>query len=163
MARLHTEPPLEQVGGILQNYANRGLFRGFSPGAMSSSRAVFKMVWHLEQRFELIVDLGRNTLRVPVVLPAAPLEIYREFKRFVESRQSAGLPEHRRIDPAKAAVRCSSRGGNVSLTVTVGDGGYEYAARKLIHLIHETYLDFLLDAKCYDYRIETFNLDPDKM
>ena len=39
----------------------------------------------------------------------------------------------------------------------------EYAVRKLVHLINEIYLTFLTDGKYFDYLVETFNLDPDRM
>jgi hypothetical protein len=88
--------------------------------------------------------------------------MYREFKEFVKSRQSESLPDHRRIHPKKATVRPSNRSGNVALTLTVKNGDYEYATRKLIHLVHEIYLVFLLEGH-YDYMIEVLNLDPDHM
>lgn len=89
--------------------------------------------------------------------------MYREFKEFVASRHSETLPEHRRVDPAKARVKCGNRGSNISLTLTVEDGDFEYGVRKLIHVVHETYLDFLPDGRYYDYMLEIFNLDPDRM
>jgi hypothetical protein len=99
-----------------------------------------------------------------VVLPEVPAgsSMYREFKEFVKSRQSESLPDHRRIHPKKATVRPSNRSGNVALTLTVKNGDYEYATRKLIHLVHEVYLVFLQEGH-YDYMIEAFNLDPDHM
>ena len=150
--------PIESVAAVLENYANRGTFKGFSRGKSS-----FKILWHRDQIFHLILDTRQKTLRFPTVLPKVPAQtsMYREFKEFVESRHSPGLPEHRRIDPKKAIVRPSNRGGNVALTVTVKNGGYEYATRKLIHLVHEVYLVFLYDGRYYDYLIKTFDLDPD--
>ncbi len=35
-------------------------------------------------------------------------------------------------------------------------------ARKLIHPVHEGYMDFLNDGRYYEYMAETFDLDPDK-
>ena len=89
--------------------------------------------------------------------------MYREFKEFVGSRHAAGLLEHRRIDPKKAVVRPSNRRGNIALTLTVKNGDYDYATRKLIHLVHEIFLVFLYDGRYYDYVIKTFGLDPDEM
>jgi hypothetical protein len=88
--------------------------------------------------------------------------MYREFKEFVKSRHSESLPDHRRIDPKRAAARPSNRAGNVALTLTVKNGDYEYATRKLIHLVHEVYLVFLQEAH-YDYMIKVFNLDADHL
>lgn len=125
----------------------------------------FKILWHRDRFFDLVLDTREKTLRFPVVLPEVPAKssMYGEFKEFLESRAAASLPEHRRIDKKKASVRASNRGGNVALTLTVRNGDYEYATRKLIHLVHEIYLVFLYEARNYDYLIKTFDLDPDHM
>jgi hypothetical protein len=129
-----------------------------------AGKASYKMLWHRDRFFDLILDPARKTMRFPVVLPEVPAHssMDREYKEFVKSRSDASLPEHRRIDPKKAVVQPSNRGGNVGLTVAVKAGGYEYATRKLIHLVHETFMVFLYDGRYYDYLIETFDLDPDK-
>jgi hypothetical protein len=152
--------PIELVAAILESYARRGTFKGFSRGKSS-----FKILWHRDRLFDLILDTRKKTLRFPVVLPEVPARssMYREFKEFVGSRHAAGLLEHRRIDPKKAVVRPSNRGGNIALTLTVKNGDYDYATRKLIHLVHEIFLVFLYDGRYYDYLIKTFGLDPDEM
>lgn len=157
--------PIELVAGILENYAGRGIFKGFSRGPVRAGVAGFRMLWHRDRFFDLILDTRKKTLRFPVVLPHVPAAslMYREFKEFVESRQDLNVPEHRRIDRGKVAVRVSNRAGNVALTVTVPKRDYEYATRKLINLVHEVYLVFLHDGRYYDYMVETFNLDPDHM
>jgi hypothetical protein len=155
----------ELVAGILENYANRGVFKGFSHGPSGAGKAVFRMLWHRDRFFELILDTHKKTLRFPVVLPEIPARssMYREFKEFIESRHSADLPEHRRINPKKATVKPSIRAGNAGLTLTVRNGDYAYATRKLINLVHEVFLDFLYDGRYYDYLVETFDLDPDHL
>ena len=159
---LHTE---ELVGGILETYAARAVFRGFSHGPAGGGRAIFRMLWHRDRLFELILDVPRKTLRFPTVLPEVPPDsaMYREFREYVESRFSEDLPEHRRFDANKISIKCGNRAGNVSLTLTALDGDFDYATRKLIHLVHEVYLDFLLDGRYYEYMVEKFDLDPDRM
>jgi hypothetical protein len=156
---------IQRVAAVLENFANRGVFRGFSRGTVRGGRPSFKLLWHRDRMFELIVDVDRGVLRMPAVLPSVPAKssMYREFRQFVDSRQSASLPPHRRIDSAKATVVCTNARGSVALHVRVHDRDYEYAVRKLINLVHETYLDFLYDGRYYDYLVETFNLDPDKL
>ena len=156
---------VDLVSGILETYAARAVFRGFSRGRASNGRATFKMLWHRDRLFELILDTKRKTLRIPLVLPEVPARssMYREVREFVTSRFSDALPEHRRIDAAKTRIQCGNRGSNVSLTLTALDGDFDYATRKLIHLVHEIYMDFLLDGRYYEYMIEKFNLDPDRM
>jgi hypothetical protein len=123
------------------------------------------MLWHRDQTFQLIVDAERNTLRFAVVLPevAADSPMYADFQQFVAARFADDLPEHRRIDKKKAAIRCGNRKGDVSLTLRVLDGDYQYATRKLVNLVHEVFLVFLCDGRYYDYMVETFELDPDHL
>lgn len=156
---------MEIVAAVLEDYAKRGIFRGFSRGPTRAGKAVFKMLWHRDRNFELILDPARNTLRFPVVLPQVPAAsaMYAEFQQFVDSRFAADLPDHRRIDKSKVAIRCANRKGDVSLTLTVLDGDYQYSTRKLVNLVHEVFLVFLFDGRYYDYLVETFDLDPDRL
>lgn len=151
------------MAGVLENYAARGVFRGFSRGRASKTRATFKMLWHRGQTFEVILDTRRKTLRIPVVLPQVSAQMSAGLRQFVATRRSARLPAHRRIDAKKAAVSCARRGGNASVTIEVRDGDWEYGVRKLIGLVHEVYMVFLYDGPYYDYMVETFDLDPDRM
>jgi hypothetical protein len=152
------------VAGILKTYADRGVFRGFSEGASRAGRATFKILWHRDRLFDLILDVPKKTLRFPAVLPEVPAKspMYREFRDFIESRHSTELPAHRGIDPRKARLQTAARAGAASLTLTVKGGNFEYGVRKLINTVHETYMVFLADGRYYDYMVETFDLDPDK-
>jgi hypothetical protein len=89
--------------------------------------------------------------------------MYEDLKAFIRSRQSENLPGHRRLDARKIQIRTYNRSGNIFLVVKVKDGDSEYAVRKLVHLINEIYLTFLADGNYFDYLVETFNLDPDRM
>jgi hypothetical protein len=156
--------PVDRVTAILENYATRGVFRAFSQAQIRGQRAAFKMTWHHDRLFELAMDMARHTLRFPVLLPGVAPEssMYRELKEFVDSRHSPELPPHRAINPEKARARCGNRSGNVSVTVQVRDGDYEYATRKLIHLVDEIFKNFLCDGPYYDYLVEHLGLDPDR-
>jgi len=156
-------PPIEAVNTILEGYARRGVFRGFSRGQGSKRRVAFRLLWHRDRLFELILDLDRHTLRFPLVLPEVDPKsaMYQKFKEFVKSRQSDEMPEHRRVDIRKARVRSMNRSGSVSLTLEVKDGDYEYGARKLTHLVHEIFMGFLVDGPYYEYMVEHLGLNPD--
>ena len=123
------------------------------------------MLWHRDQYFDFKLNTRKKTLRIPIVLPRVPARssMYREFKEFIASRQSDGVPGHRRVDPRNVSIRISNRAGNIGLTFTVRNHDYGYATRKLINLVQEIYLGFLYDGPYYDYMVETFNLDPDHM
>ena len=155
---------IDIVANTLQSYARRGVFRGFSRGDVRNGRAVFRMVWHWNRDFDLIFDSHRGIMRFPLLLPDARNNstLYRHLKQFIKSRQSAQLPDHRRIDNKKAKVGCSVRGGHVSVALTVKNGDYEYGARKLINLVQEIFLVFLAD-NYYEYLVDAFDLDPDRL
>jgi len=140
----------------MEDYARRGVFRGFHALPARKGVAAFRMIWHRDRVFDLIVDTEKKTLRIPVVLPAVPSRspLYKDFKVFVESHHAASLPDHRRIERSKARVRCANRSSNVCLTMTVRDGDYDYALQRLIHLVHETFLLFLTSGPYRDYMVE---------
>jgi hypothetical protein len=160
-----TDLRIQLVAETLENYAQRGVFRGFSQGPVRAGKASFKMLWHRDQTFELIFDAPKNTLRFPLVLPNVPAasSMYRELKQFIAAQHADELPEHRRIDRQRAQIEPSNRGGKVALAAQIVNGDCAYGTRKLIHLVHEIFLTFLYDGKYFDYLVETFELDPDKM
>jgi len=158
---LALKKPISQICGLMEDYAKRGVFRGFSKLPVRGGVAAFKLVWFRERIFNLIVDTGKKTILVPEVLPHVPDTIYRDFKAFVLSHHGKGLPDHRRIDKTKAGLRCANHRGSVSVAMAVKDGDYDYALRRLIHLIHETYVIFLLNGMYSDYVVEQLGADPD--
>ena len=46
--------------------------------------------------------------------------------------------------------------------MTVKGTNFDYAARKLIHAVHEIYLTYLNDGRYYNYMVEVFDIDPDR-
>ena len=155
---------VETVARTLEEYAARGVFRGFSRGAVARGKITFKIVWHRDCLFEFVFDSNKNTMRFPLVLPDVPPDssMYREFKAFLKSRQADDLPEHRRIDKAKAEIRPYNRGGNISRKLKLKDDDVKYGAGKIVHLVNEIFLGFLQNGLYYDYMLETFDLDPDQ-
>lgn len=151
------------VGDILQEYAQRGVFRGFSRQGERASRGEYYLQWHRDQVFQLEFDARRHSLRVACVLPNVPAKstMYREFRQWLRQRQAAELPEHRRYDPQRLGLRTYNRAGDIALTLTMLDGDIDYGVRRLVALVNEIYLDFLTSGLYYDWAIETFELDPD--
>ncbi|HTR38739.1 MAG TPA: hypothetical protein VMH80_22690 [Bryobacteraceae bacterium] len=152
------------VTSILEGYASKAVFRGFNAQAAGPGKARYRMVWHYERQFELTLDVRAKTLRFADLLPGMPAKsaIYKKLKAFLKERQSPATPEHRRVNPAKARLRVSNRAGNVSLAFSVPGGDFEYATRKIIHLVHEIFLVFLIDGNYYEYLVEQLGLDPDR-
>lgn len=154
---------IESVARALENYARRGIFRGFSGGPSRAGTARFRLVWHFDREFELVLDPGRRSLRFPLLLPSLPSGMDSELRSFIRQRQTDDLPEHRRIDPRRADVRIRNRAGDISLTITALDGDLDYATGKLIHLVHEIFVALLREGSFFDYAVETFGLNPEGM
>ena len=152
---------IDLVAAILEGYANRAVFRGFSRGPVASGKANFKILWHRNRLFDIVLDPKAKTLKMPLVLPEVEPAMYRDFKQWIKSRHSKDLLEHRRIDTRIATLTTAKKGGNVSLTITARKD-CEYATRKLVHAVHEVFLSFLTDGPYFDYMVEKFDLDPDK-
>jgi hypothetical protein len=152
------------VTAILEGYAEKAVFRGFSAHAQANGKATYRMVWHQDRPFELLVDVPGKTLRFPAVLPGVPARsaMYRELRAFLKVRQSNEMPEHRRVNPAKARLTPSNQRGAVSLTLSVKDGDFDYATRKMIHMVHEIFMIFLVDGPYFEYMVEQLGLDPDR-
>jgi hypothetical protein len=152
---------LSAIGRIMQEYADRGVFRSFSSLPVRKGVVVFKLVWFRDLPFQLIADTRGKKIQVPVLLPRVPKNLYRDFKEFVRSHHSTSLPEHRRIDKAKVTLRCARRRGNACLTLVIKDDDFEYGLHRLIHLIHETFVIFLADARYRDYAVAELSADSD--
>lgn len=151
------------VGVALRGYAARGVFRSLSDGTRHAARTTFTLLWHHGLTFRFVVDQAESTVAFPALLPAVPARsaMARELKAFLEPFQTAAVPEHRRIDPRKARLQLTFRGGAASLGLVVKNREFEYATRRLVHLAQEVYLVFLPDGPYDDYRIEKLGLDPD--
>jgi hypothetical protein len=119
------------------------------------------MKWHKERFYDLIYDVEKRSLRFPVALPKAPRPMYEEFKKFVASRQSTEILEHRRINPKRVRASCALKNGNISLLFISKDRDLEYSTQKLINLMHEIFMVFLREY--YEYTIETFDIDRDQL
>jgi hypothetical protein len=145
--------PISAIRSLMEEYAHRGVFRSCSILSVRNGVALFRLMWFRDRIFELVVDTKEKTILVPALLPRPTEALYRNFKEFIRSHQSASLPDHRRIEKSKVVVRCARRQGNAALTFCVKDGDFGYALQRLIHLIHETYVIFLADGMYHDYRV----------
>jgi len=159
-----TSADVEVVTSILEGYAAKAVFRGFSAHPKRGGRAVYKMIWDHDRPFELLLDVGRKTLEFPQVLPGVPVRsaMYRDLRAFLKERQSGELPEHRRVNRFKARLSVVNQRGTISITMTVRDGDFDYATRKLVHVVHEIFLIFLVDGPYLEYMVEHLGLDPDR-
>ena len=122
------------------------------------------MVWHFDRPFELLLDVPAKTLRFPDVLPGVPARsvMYRALRAFLKERHSTDVPEHRRVNPVKARVTLNNKVGVVALTLRTKDGDFDYATRKIIQIVHEIFMVFLVDGSYYEYMVDQLGLDPDR-
>jgi len=137
-----SEPlPTDTVGlvtRILEGYATNGVFRGFSVIAQTKATAKYRIVWH-ERTCELLFSVSRRILRFGTILSDS--SEHKKVSNFVELLHSSERPPYRRIDPARARLRCLYRGVNIFFTITVIRNDFEYATRKLIHAANEILID----------------------
>lgn len=136
------------------------MFRGFSAGALRNGKVTCKAVWFRNRTYTFAVDTRKGTIACPALLPNVDAALYAKLKAFLKSRQSEEMPAHRRIDPARAKITSSNRGGNVAIALRGIDSDLEYAVRKFVHLINEVFQVFLHEH--FDYQVEAFDLDPDQ-
>ena len=156
-ARRPTCDSLSMVRLKLRSYADRGVFRGFCEHKTSAGLPAFRFLWLVDRPMELTVDTSRNVLRFQQLLPDVPArsEMYTQLKCFIAERHNDDLPEHRRVDPARATASCSNRSGRVSLTLAVKADQYEYAAGRIVNLVHELFV-YLRDSHP-EYLMESFD------
>ncbi|MET0292226.1 MAG: hypothetical protein ABW136_07640, partial [Steroidobacteraceae bacterium] len=136
---------MELVSSILEDYASRGVFSGFRLNKRQARKVDFTVQWHFRRVFSIVLDETKSSLTLSGLLPhvsAAP-GLRRELAAYLRRYASPERQAHRRIDPEKAVVSCYVRNDSLSLRVDVRDGDYEYATRKLVHLVNEVSLDFL--------------------
>jgi hypothetical protein len=162
--RTKRQTPVDIVTAVLEGYAEKAVFRGFSAHPLRGGKATYRMVWHHDRPFELLLDVRSKTLRFPAVLPGVPARsaMYRELQAFLKARQTDELPEHRRVNPAKALLTLTNQRGVVALKLTLKDGDFDYATRKIIHTVHEIFMIFLVDGPYFEYMVEQLGLDPDR-
>ncbi len=157
------DPAIALVAEILEGYANRAVFRGFSRGPQTAGKATFKVLWHRDRFFDIVFDRKARTITMPLVLPEVDPAMFKDFQKWILTRHSKELVEHRRIDTRLATLTTARKSGNVSLTITgKASKDLEYATRRLIHTVHEVFLSFLTDGPYFEYMVEKFDLDPDK-
>lgn len=145
------------VRKTLREYADRGVFGSFTEKALKNSKVQFDFLWLHNRRYTLVFDGEKGSLTFKDCFPHVPAgsEIYGGIKDFLKERSDSKLRAHRRIDPTRAVVACSMRSGKVSLRVEVRRNQYMYATKKLLNLVHETFL--MIDQCFTEYLHEHFD------
>lgn len=157
------QQPADLVSSILEGYASRGVFGGFRQNKRQARMAEFMVLWHFRRVFPILLDEAKASLTVSGLLPhvsAAP-KLRGDLAAYLCYCAAPERPAHRRIDPEKARVTCYVRRDSLSLRIAVQDGDYEYATRRLVHLVNEVFLDFLRDAMYLDFMVAHLGMNPE--
>jgi hypothetical protein len=161
---MRAEPRQAEATRALREYADRGVFRGFSHAVGRGGRDELRFRWLAGSTFLVRLDPASRSLTLYELLPNVPhrSEMDRAFRAFLRERSSDQLPEHRRIDPRRIAVGCANRGGKLSVALALRRRGavheredWAYAARKGVSLMNEIFHGFLR-GPYYDYMVENF-------
>ena len=133
---------MSEVRDCLQAYADRGVFRGYTERPGRLGRIVFRFSWLARSPYDLQYEPRTGTFVFLNALPNVPgrTHLARELRTFVKGRSSESLPEHRRVDPARASVSAFVRNGEMRLKVVAKRGHHAYAANRVVNLMHEVYL-----------------------
>ena len=133
---------LAEVRARLQEYAERGVFRGLAERPVRRGRYEFTFRWLAPGPFTLGYDPASGTLAFRDLLPNVPARsaLAGALRRFVRGRASADLPAHRRVDPERADVRCFVRRAALSLEVVAREHHHGYGVNRAVNLVHEIFM-----------------------
>ena len=151
------EEGLAEVRARLQAYADRGVFRGFAEQPARRGRRRFSFLWLAPSALTLSYDPSTGALTFRDLLPNVPARspLAVALRRFVRGRTAAGLPEHRRVDPRRADLRCSIRRGVMSVEVVAKPGQHGYGVNRAVNLVHEIFVH--LQTYFPEYMWESFD------
>ena len=147
---------------VLDHYANRGLLRNVRTTPTVGVTTLFQFTWHYNRTFDLLVDCAASRMEFTGAFPnVSPLSaISLGLSQYIEAMMSENVPIHRRIDRRKTVVSRAHSGTDVSIVASIADGDFDYAARRLIQVVNEIYVDFLPNSSHYEYQVESLGLNP---
>lgn len=150
------------VLAAFQRYATRGSFRSLT-AEPDGRKVAFRFTWIRDVPFRVVFDPGRRTLTFVDLLPSIPSrsDMDRALRAFVKARTSTAVPEHRRVDARRVALKVINREGSISIACTFKTRDTEYAVRKSVHLAYDVLQDFLNDGRYVEYCVAHFNLNPE--
>lgn len=148
------------VTAALQQYADRGVFRGFSASRGTRGRYEYTFRWLMQRPFTLVYDPARRLLSFRELFPdlGARSPIAAALREVVAERSTRCVPAHKRLDGRRAHARCAVQRNRFSLSMAVRGGttNDSYAVRQMLNLVNELFL--VLHEKYPDYLIAHFGL-----
>lgn len=148
----------DPVSAALQQYADRGVFRGFRATAGSRGRIEYQFLWLMRRPTQAVFDARRGVLTFPALFPhvTAGSAMARELAATVSTRSRKDQPAHKRLDARRVRLVTRLRRGDWSLTLEVRGANHEYAVRHALNLINDLFLT--LHAGYPEYLVEHFGL-----
>jgi hypothetical protein len=147
----------DAITHTLQQYADRGVFRGFSVTRRPSGRCVYRFTWLTRRPTTIDYDAPARALTFRRLLPAVRSRpMIDALNAIVADRASRELPSHKRLDRRKAILASSVRGGDWSLKATIRGRNDEYTTRLALNLVNELFL--LLHEQYPDYLSRHFGV-----
>lgn len=149
-----------RVRKALQQYADRGVFRGFSETRGRGGTQEFRFTWLTRAPMVLSHDGAAATLTFKELLPdvtrASPL--LADVEALIRAQSGRTVVKHRRIDRRRLDVRCVHRRGRVSVVLQAKAKGRSeaYAVQRGVNLVHEIFM--LLQTSYPEYLWDTFGL-----
>ena len=148
---------MAEVRARLQEYAERGVFRGLAEHPAHRGRYRFMFRWLAPSPFTLSYDPASGALAFRNLLPNVPARspLAGALRRFVRGRASADVPEHRRVDPQRADLRCFVRRDALSVEVIARAGQHGYGVNRAVNLVQEIFVH--LQTYFPEYMWENFD------
>jgi hypothetical protein len=148
----------DTITRTLQQYADRGVFRGFSVTPRKRGGSEYRFTWLTQRPTTIEYDPAVRALTFRRLFPAVRSRpaIAGALHELVAHRASRDLPPHKRLDKRKAILASSVRNGDWTLKVTVRGRNDEYATRFTLNVVNELFL--LLHESFPDYLIEHFGI-----
>ena len=142
----------------MQQYADRGVFRGFSETRGRPGIQEFRFTWLTRAPIVLSHDEEAATLTFKELLPevarASPL--LADVEALIRAQSGRTVVKHRRIDRRRLDVWCVHRRGRISVVLQAKGRSEAYAVQRGVNLVHEIFM--LLQTSYPDYLWEAFGL-----
>jgi hypothetical protein len=103
-------------------------------------------------------DAAARTLSFRDLLPGVTRgsAVIADVEALIDSRRSAAVPAHRRIDRRRADVQCVTERRRLSIVVRIKGRQDAYAVQRGVNLVHEIFI--LLQASHPEYLWDAFGL-----
>lgn len=140
------------MDALLQSYADRGVFRGFSAQAGPRGARVYRFTWLTRAPLTLVLAPVARTFTFVGIFPqpSSVRGLPVALRRAIARHATREVPPHRRLEARRATMTARVARGDLSLRVTVHAGDPATVARlalsvvnDLFQFLHECYPDYL--------------------